>query len=114
MKEKKNGRTIGFPTANIDPHREQLPPTGVYAVTATGAGDGWNGVANLGYRPTVEEEKMRRLLEVNLFGLNFEIYGEELEIQFVKFLRPEMKFDGMKELKAQISKDVESARAVWA
>jgi riboflavin kinase/FMN adenylyltransferase len=111
---KKNGRTIGFPTANIDPHREQLPPTGVYAVTATGAGDGWNGVANLGYRPTVEEEKIRRLLEVNLFGLNFEIYGEELEIQFVKFLRPEMKFDGMKELKAQISKDVESARAVWA
>ena len=111
---KKVGRTIGFPTANIDPHREQLPPTGVYAVTVTGAGDGWNGVANLGYRPTVEEGKMRRLLELNLFGLDFEIYGEELEIQFVKFLRPEMKFDGIEELKAQIAKDVEAARAVWA
>lgn len=111
---KKIGRTIGFPTANIDPHREQLPPTGVYAVTATGSGDGWNGVANLGYRPTVEQGKMRRLLEVHLFGLEHEIYGEELEIQFVEFLRPEMKFGGVDELKAQIARDVESARAVWA
>jgi riboflavin kinase/FMN adenylyltransferase len=111
---RKLGRTIGFPTANINPHREQLPPTGVYAVVAVGSGDGWNGVANLGYRPTVEGGKMKRLLEVHLFGLEHEIYGEDLEIQFVEFLRPEMKFPGVEELKEQIAKDAGKARSLFA
>lgn len=107
---RKLGRTIGFPTANFTVHREQLPPTGVYAVRAIGAGDGWNGVANLGYRPTVEGSALKRLLEVHLFGLEHDIYGEDLEIEFVQFLRPERKFEGMDELKAQIARDVETAR----
>lgn len=111
---RKLGRTIGFPTANIDAHREQLPPTGVYAVSATGSGDGWDGVANLGYRPTVEGGKLKRLLEVHLFGLDHEIYGEDLEIRFVEFLRPEQKFEGVGELKAQIARDVERARTLRA
>ena len=109
---RKLGRTSGFPTANFTVHREQLPPTGVYAVRATGSGDGWNGVANLGYRPTVEGGAMKRLLEVHLFGLEHEIYGEELEIEFVEFLRPEQKFDGIDALKDQIARDVEAARAI--
>lgn len=111
---RKLGRTLGFPTANFTVHREQLPPTGVYAVRAIGAGDGWNGVANLGYRPTVEGGEMKRLLEVHLFGLDHEIYGEDLEIEFVQFIRPERKFDGLDALKAQIATDVEAARAVFA
>lgn len=110
---RKLGRTIGYPTANLTVHHEQLPPTGVYAVTATGAGDSWNGVANLGYRPTVEGGKMKRLLEVHLFGLDHEIYGEDIEVEFVKFIRPEKKFDGLEELKEQISQDADEARAVF-
>jgi len=108
------GRTIGFPTANFTVHREQLPPTGVYAVRATGAGDGWDGVANLGYRPTVEDGETRRLLEVHLFGLDHEIYGEDLEVEFVRFLRPEQKFDGIEALKAQIAADAAAAREALA
>lgn len=111
---RKLGRTLGFPTANFTVHHEQLPPTGVYAVNAIGAGDGWNGVANLGYRPTVEGGEMKRLLEVHLFGLDHEIYGEDLEIEFVEFIRPEKKFDGLDALKAQIAIDVEAARSVFS
>jgi len=110
---RKLGRTIGFPTANLTVHHEQLPPTGVYAVTATGAGDSWNGVANLGYRPTVEGGEKRRLLEVHLFGLDHAIYGEDIEVEFVKFIRPEKKFDGLEELKAQIAQDAEEARCAF-
>ena len=110
---RKLGRTINFPTANLTVHREQLPPTGVYAVTATGAGDSWDGVANLGYRPTVEGGETKRLLEVHLFGLEHEIYGEEIEVEFVRFIRPERKFDGIEELKAQIARDADVAREVF-
>ena len=112
VKGRQVGRTIGFPTANLSVHSEQLPPTGVYAVHATGAGDTWSGVANLGYRPTVDGGLKRRLLEVHLFGLDHEIYGEELEIEFVKFLRGEKKFSGIDELKKQIAEDVEAARGM--
>jgi riboflavin kinase/FMN adenylyltransferase len=72
------------------------------------------GVANLGYRPTVEGGTRKRLLEVHLFGLEHEIYGEDLEIQFVEFLRPEMKFPGVEELKEQIAKDAGKARSLFA
>lgn len=108
------GRTIGFPTANLTVHSEQLPPTGVYAVRATGSGDSWNGVANLGYRPTVEGGEVKRLLEVHLFGLDAEIYGEDLEVEFVEFIRPEQKFEGLEALREQIRRDVAAARAIFA
>lgn len=107
------GRTLGFPTANLTVHSEQLPPTGVYAVRATGRGDSWDGVGNLGYRPTVEGGEVKRLLEVHLFGLGHDIYGEELEVEFVEFLRAERKFSGMEELKEQIARDVERAGALF-
>lgn len=107
---RKLGRTIGFPTANLTVHSEQLPPTGVYAVRVVGYGDSWDGVANLGYRPTVEGGEVKRLLEIHLFGLNYEIYGEDLEVEFVQFLRREKKFSGVDELKEQIALDVEKAK----
>lgn len=108
------GRTIGFPTANFTVHREQLPPTGVYAVRATGVADSWNGVANLGYRPTVEGGEMKRLLEVHLFGLEKEIYGEDLEIEFLEYIRPERKFDGLEALQEQIERDVKAAKEIFS
>lgn len=110
IKGRQLGRTIGFPTANLTVHSEQLPPTGVYAVRVTGAGDSWNGVANLGYRPTVEGGEVKRLLEINLFGLESDIYGEDLEVEFVGFIRPEQKFDGLEPLRGQITRDVVAAK----
>jgi riboflavin kinase/FMN adenylyltransferase len=71
-----------------------------------------SGVANIGVRPTVKQARGERLLEVHLFDFDDEIYGEELEITFSKFLRPEQKFPGLEELRNQILRDAEAARAV--
>lgn len=106
------GRTIGFPTANLAVRREQLPPSGVYAVRAMGAGESWNGVANLGLRPTVEGGAAELKLECHLFGLGHEIYGEDLEVEFVSLLREERKFAGLDELRAQIVLDASEARKI--
>lgn len=108
---RKLGRTIGFPTANLAVHSEQLPPSGVYTVSVELDGAQLRGVANLGKRPTVEEGDARRQLEVHLFDFAREIYGRTMEVRFDQFLRPEKKFADLEELKAQIQKDVERARA---
>jgi riboflavin kinase/FMN adenylyltransferase len=104
------GRSIGFPTANLAVHSEQLPPSGVYAVRAQLGGEALRGVANLGRRPTVDAEGARRLLEVHLFDFDGDIYGETMEVWFDRFLRDEQKFDGVEALKAQIEEDVALAK----
>jgi riboflavin kinase/FMN adenylyltransferase len=104
------GRKLGFPTANLSAHSEQFPPNGVYVVEARLAGALYRGVANLGFRPTVAEGKPERLLELHLFDLDREIYGEEIEVRFVRYLRPEQKFADLEALKAQIAADVRHAR----
>src|SRR3712207_5985644 len=106
------GRQLGFPTANLSAHSEQFPPNGVYAAEAKLDGTIFKGVVNLGYRPTIESATPERLLELHLFDLDRDIYGEDVEVRFVRYLRPERKFDGMDALKAQIAHDVEQARAV--
>ena len=106
------GRKLGFPTANLSAHSEQFPPNGVYVAEAKLDGATFCGVANLGYRPTVSGEKSDRLLELHLFDFNKDIYGEDVEVRFVRYLRPEKKFDSLDELKAQIARDVQNARAV--
>lgn len=108
---KQLGRTIGFPTANIDTGDSQLPPDGVWAVNAI-LPDGRTapGVANLGTRPTVDGSS--RSLEAHLFDFTEDLYGQELEIEFLDFIRPEKKFNGLDELKNQIARDAESARAI--
>jgi riboflavin kinase/FMN adenylyltransferase len=104
------GRKLGFPTANLSAHSEQFPPNGVYVVEARLAGALYRGVANLGFRPTVAAGKPERLLELHLFDLGREIYGEEIEVRFVRYLRPEQKFADVEGLKAQIAADVRQAR----
>lgn len=104
------GRRLGFPTANLSAHSEQFPPNGVYAAEAKLRGSVLRGVANLGYRPTVESARPERLLELHLFDLDQEIYGEDIEVRFVRYLRPEQKFDDIDALAAQIARDVEEAR----
>lgn len=106
------GRKLGFPTANLAAHNEQFPPNGVYAVKVQRAEAVWRGVANIGVRPTLENSSGERVLEVHLLDFAGELYGEDLEISFQRFLRTEQKFAGLDALKAQIARDVIAAREV--
>jgi len=108
------GRQLGFPTANLSAHSEQFPPNGVYVTEARLGGALYRGVANLGFRPTVSGEKSARLLELHLFDLDREIYGEEMEVRFLRYLRAERKFADVEALKAQIAEDVRQARESFA
>jgi riboflavin kinase/FMN adenylyltransferase len=105
------GRTIGFPTANTALGDYVRPRSGIYA-SRTRMPDGRHlpGVAYVGRRPTVNGLDER--LEVNLFDLDEDLYGQVLETELVAFLRGDQKFDGLDALKAQIARDCEAARAV--
>jgi riboflavin kinase/FMN adenylyltransferase len=107
----KRGRQLGFPTANIYLGKRILPLSGVYAVKVHGlASKVIYGVANAGTRPTVDGQ--RRSLEVHLFDFDQEIYGRYIEIEFVQYVRSEMRFDGLQSLQEQIAKDVEQAKEI--
>lgn len=107
----KIGRSIGFPTANMDIHPEKLiPANGVYAVRFTIQQAEGKGMMNIGYRPTVRGNK--RTVEAHLLDFNKDIYGELLEVALVKRLRDEIKFNGLEELKMQLLKDREQALEV--
>jgi riboflavin kinase/FMN adenylyltransferase len=104
------GRRIGFPTANLSAHNEQFPPNGVYAVDAVIGTERVRGVANIGVRPSLQNRSGERLFEVHLFDFERDLYGEDLEIFFRGFLRPEQKFASLEELRAQIGRDAAAAR----
>lgn len=110
------GHTIGFPTANIALADYLRPATGVYAVRAgieVGASTQWfDGAANLGWRPTVGGTDLR--LEAHLLDFDGNLYGKHLRVAFIERLRPELRFDGLDALKAQIAADCDQARAVLA
>jgi len=109
----KRGRTMGFPTANIHLHRRKVPLSGVYAVQLFGIeGEPVQGVANVGLRPTVGAE--RALLEVHLFDFKREIYGEHVQVHFLRKLRDEQKFKNLDALIAQIDLDCQQARLYFA
>lgn len=99
-------RQLGFPTANVVAHNEQLPPDGVWALEAMIDGATYKAIGNLGRRPTVETDEARRLLEVHVFDFDGDLYDREVEAKFLKFIRPEQKFDSVEALKAQIQRDV--------
>jgi len=108
------GRTIGFPTANIALGRHLEPARGVYAVTARLAdGSVRGGAANLGRRPTVNAGTESRL-EVHLFDFDGDLYGAELTVGLISYLRPEVKFPGLDALRAQIAADAAEARRLLA
>jgi riboflavin kinase/FMN adenylyltransferase len=113
------GRGMGFPTANLDLHHELHPPTGVYAVRArvirydggTRVGPALLGVANIGFRPTLDAPRPTTpRTEVHLLDFEGDLYGEHLELEFVRHLRPEQRFDGLPALRAQIARDILEAR----
>ena len=106
---RKLGRQLGFPTANVAVGEVLAPPDGVWAVRVTnGNGSSLPGVANLGVRPTVDGAM--RLLEVHLLDFSGDLYDQEIEVAFVKFLRAETKFPSLDALREQIQQDVMAAR----
>ncbi len=110
----KRGRTINFPTANLSLEGYIEPKYGVYAVRIiieNGPDKGvFDAIANIGRRPTFDKEDV--LLEVHIFDFTNEIYEQIIKVEFVDFIRPEMKFDGIDQLKAQIEKDCLKARQI--
>ncbi len=103
------GRVLGFPTANlaIDP-RKLLPADGVYAVRAHVGGQAYDGVTNIGVRPTVDGK--HHLTEVHLLDMQADLYEQELEVEFIARLRGEQRFPGVEALRGQIEQDIRQAR----
>jgi riboflavin kinase/FMN adenylyltransferase len=104
------GRTIGFPTANIDLGNYIRPKYGVYAVDVLYNEKRLAGVANIGVRPSVESK--RELLEVFIFDFSEDLYDQELQIEFVSYIRPEQRFESLQQLQLQIEKDCQSAKQI--
>ena len=105
------GRTLGFPTANIKPaDAEQIiPGNGVYAIQAIIAGDAYNGMMNIGIRPTVSNE-LSLHIEAHVFDFNRDIYNQSIEIVFTERLRDEQRFPSLDALKAQLNTDAVNAK----
>lgn len=112
---KKLGRQLNAPTANIQLKRRHAPLRGVYIVAARLAdGRVLPGVANIGVRPTIEQQNEIAHLEVHLLDFNENIYGQRLAVEFHHKLRDEEKFADMAQLRAAIAEDIRQARAYWA
>jgi len=108
------GRTLDVPTINVQLHRYVAPITGVFACETEIDGATYKGVANVGVRPTFEEELPKPVLEVHLFDFNRDVYGANVKVVFRHKLRDEQKFDGLDALRAAIHRDIEAARAYFA
>jgi len=104
------GRIIGVPTANLWIPKQRLPIAGVYAVNCLLAGESFNGIANMGIRPTVDGSKP--VLEIHIFNFSESIYGQRLTVEFKNKLRDEKKFDNIDLLKEQILQDISQAKKI--
>jgi riboflavin kinase/FMN adenylyltransferase len=103
----KRGRTLGFPTANLDPLHTLAPADGVYAVRVPHGGTVWPGAANIGPNPTFGDKA--RKVEIHLIGFSGDLYCEELAVDFLDRLRATRPFNGAADLREQLRRDVEQA-----
>jgi riboflavin kinase/FMN adenylyltransferase len=109
------GRTIGFPTANLETWPERLlPRNGVYATWAYTDHGRWPSVSNIGLRPTFELGTPQPRVETHLLDFDGDLYGQTLRIEFIRYLRPEQRFQNPNQLIQQIHQDSRSAREVFA
>ena len=108
IKGHRRGRKIGFPTCNVRILDYIVPKLGVYAVSVKNSKFHRKGIANVGYRPTFNGQNL--LLEVNIFGINKNLYNKEIEVNFIKFIRSEKKFRDLEQLKKQIKVDIIKAK----
>ena len=104
------GRKLDCATANIVDPGHVLPPCGVYSAEARWDGRGARGIVYVGTAPTVRKDASEPWVELHLFDCNEDLYGKELEVQFLKFIRPDRKFASQEELAQQIRQDIEAAR----
>jgi FAD synthase len=106
------GRLIGFPTINQSfPEGMIEPRRGVYVCDCKVGKTLYRGVANIGTRPTVDGENSMVTLETHLFGFSGDLYGAEVEVSLLHYLRSEVKFNGMDELRSAIERDAAAAAA---
>jgi len=108
------GRTIGYPTANIQPQEplKLIPPDGVYACIVHILGEKHGGMLNIGYRPTLKTGQKQRSIEVHILDFERDIYSEETTIEFIERIRDEKKFSGLEQLKEQLRIDEGTVRKV--
>tara|TARA_B100000575_G_scaffold243071_1_gene206645 strand:- start:66 stop:515 length:450 start_codon:yes stop_codon:yes gene_type:complete len=108
IKGMRRGSKIGFPTCNIKLNDYIIPKLGVYSVVVESDNFKKQGIANVGYRPTFNGQNL--LLEVNIFGIDKNLYNKELKVYFKRFIRSERKFKGLEQLKKQIKIDITQAK----
>jgi riboflavin kinase/FMN adenylyltransferase len=110
------GRALGYPTANIDPHQEVIPPPGVYAVKVDVDGELFNGVLNIGFKPTFYGGRLKRrkepLMEVHLMDFHGSLYERNIEIFFARKIRKERRFRSERDLRRRIDADIRQALKV--
>lgn len=108
------GRILGFPTANVNPHHEVVPPAGVYAVMVKHEEEILKGVLNIGRRPTFysQTRDLEPTIEVHIFDFDKDVYGADLEIFFVRKIRDELRFDDRYDLALRIREDAETAKKI--
>jgi riboflavin kinase/FMN adenylyltransferase len=109
---RERGRTIGFPTANIQSRTECLPPDGVYATRVVMEEGSYPSITNIGMRPTFGEPE--RSIEAHIFDFNRDIYGREVKLEIAERIRPERKFESAQALAAQIASDLRRAKEILA
>lgn len=112
VRGRERGRTIGFPTANLESETECLPPDGVYATRVTLADGAFGSITNIGMRPTFAETA--RSIEAHIFDFNRDIYGERIKLELIERIRPEKKFTSADALKNQIALDLARAKEILA
>jgi len=108
----KTGQKIGFPTANLDTSRVKIPGIGVYAVSIKHQGTKYNGVVNVGFNPTFNRDTLS--VEAHIFDFEGKIYGQEIEVIFIRRIRSEVKFKSADQLVEQIKKDIQAAKKILA
>lgn len=111
---RKLGRTLGMPTANLIPEEDKLlPPDGVYYSRVLTENAAYNGVSNVGCKPTVSAGAVTGV-ETYLYDFAGDLYGRDITVELLAFLRPELKFDSVERLRAQMEADIAAGRAYFA
>ena len=107
------GRTVGRPTANLKAEKgAMIPPSGVYATIGIIDGERYKAVTNVGTRPSVDNDN-RVTIETFFLELNDDLYGKEITLEFLGFIRPTIKFDNLEQVSVQIQKDIEVAYSIF-
>ncbi len=110
----RRGRRLGFPTANINPHHEAMPPRGVYAVKVRVRGRWYNGMLNIGTNPTFHPGRKSISMEVHLLNFKKNLYGEDVEVLFIRKIRNERIFSSAERLSGQLVLDRRRVERIFA